>query len=124
MKNFALRAFTIFGLLFAFGFSAVSEPNEVLRVHVPFQFQVGQSTLPPGDYIIQEDGLSGIVTLQNRVARISVALLSVNDSTSFSGKEPHLIFQRVNGATVLTQIQLAGQSSRIMFNSVATSRLR
>jgi hypothetical protein len=124
MKNFALRAFVTLGLLVAFAFSAVSESTEVLRVHVPFQFQVGQSTLPAGDYIVQKDGLSGIVTLQNLIARSSVAVLSVNDSTSLSGKEPHLIFRRVNGTIVLTQIQLAGQSSRISFNSIATPRLR
>lgn len=123
MKKFSLRVFMISGLLAASVSFAFSESTEVLRVHVPFSFQVGQSTLPAGDYIIEKDGLSGIITLQNRVARSSVAVLSVDGGTSLSGKQPHLIFQRVNGATVLTQIQLIGQASRIMSTNIATSRL-
>jgi hypothetical protein len=124
MMKLTLRVSMVAGLLVASTFSAFSESNEILRVHVPFQFQVGQSTLPAGDYIIEKDGLSGIVTLQNRLARSSVAVLSVNGSASFQGKAPLLIFQRVNGAAILTQIQLTGQSSRIMSKDIATSSLR
>ncbi len=118
-----LRVFAVLGLLTVSALSAFSESDYVLRVHVPFAFVVGRSTLPAGDYIVQQDGLNGIVTLQNRTARSSAAVISLNGDYSLRGKEPHLVFQRINGQTVLTQIQLTGASTRLMPSSLNTSAL-
>lgn len=124
MSKLTLRVFAVAGLLIASAFSAFSDADYILRVHVPFQFLVGQTTLPAGDYLIQQDGISGIVTLQNRVGKSSAAVISVNGAVALQGKKPHLVFRRINGRTVLTQIQLTGEPSRVMPTNFATSSLR
>lgn len=124
MSKLTLRVFAVAGLLLASVFAAFAESDYVLRVHVPFQFMVGQTSMPAGDYMIQQDGLSGVVTLANRVAKSSVAVISVNGDVSLHGKEPHLLFRRVNGRAVLTQIQLTGEPARMMPTSFASSSPR
>jgi hypothetical protein len=119
MSKAILRVFAISGLILASALSALSEPNYMLRVHVPFEFIVGQATLPAGDYVIEQDGLSGVVTLQNRDGKRSAAVISVNGSLPVNEKEPRLLFRRINGHNVLSQIQLTDQPSRTMPTSFA-----
>jgi hypothetical protein len=115
-----LRVFAVLGLLIASALSAFSESDYVLRVHVPFAFVAGRANLPAGDYIVEQDGLNGVVTLQNRTARSSAAVISVNGDYSLRGKEPQLIFQRINGQIVLTQIKLTNAVSRVVPSSLNT----
>ena len=124
MSKLTLRVFAVVGLLAASAFSAFSDSDYVLRVHVPFQFLAGQATLPAGDYVILQDGISGIVTLQNRNTRNSAVVLSLNGDTSLRGKGPHLVFRQINGRAVLTQIQLTDQPNRIMPTGFATASLK
>jgi hypothetical protein len=118
-----LRVFAVLGLLIASALSAFSESDYVLRVHVPFAFVAGRANLPAGDYIVEQDGLNGVVTLQNRTARSSAAVISLNGDYSLRGKEPQLIFQRINGQTVLTQIKLTNAVSRLVPSSLNTLAL-
>jgi hypothetical protein len=118
-----LRVFAVLGLLIASALSAFSESEYVLRVHVPFAFVAGRANLPAGDYIVEQDGLNGVVTLQNRTARSSAAVISLNGDYSLRGKEPQLIFQRINGQTVLTQIKLTNAVSRLVPSSLNTLAL-
>lgn len=115
-----LRVFAVLGLLIVSALSALSASDYVLRAHIPFAFVVGRASLPAGDYIVQQDGLNGVVTLQNRTARSSAAVISLNGDYSFRGKVPHLIFEQINGQTVLTQIQLTNATTRLAPSSLNT----
>jgi hypothetical protein len=123
MTKLTLRVFAVLGLLAASALSAFSESDYVLRVHVPFAFVVGRATLPAGDYTIQQDGVSGVVTLQNRTAKSSAAVISLNGEMSLRGKEPQLVFSRINGQTVLTRIELTNAATRLMPQGLRTSAL-
>jgi hypothetical protein len=108
MKTSALRVFAVLGLLAASTFSTFAATSTTLSVHVPFDFMVGTSSLPAGDYIILQDGTSGVLTFQSRNSHKSVAVLGLATDSSVSFNNPQLVFQRRNGHAVLTEIKSAG----------------
>jgi hypothetical protein len=95
--------------------SLSAQSAEFVRVHVPFSFVAGGTTLPAGDYVIQESGSgAGLLLVQGRSAKGAAALMT---TASYSGnvqREPGLTFVRSGGKAVLTRVQMAGEPSRLV----------
>ena len=113
MKQLITRSYSIAGLLVALTIAAFAQSSYALRVHVPFQFVLGQTSMPAGDYVIQQDLPSGIVTFQIRGLHGSAAALSINDGSPLGAQTPELVFQRRGSNVFLTQIHLDDNSSRL-----------
>ena len=92
MIQFSIRVFAVTMLATAWAICGFSQESLLLRVHVPFNFVVGQANLPAGDYTVEQDSTSGVVTLQNQSAE------------SRGDKK------------VLTQIRTTNEPSRILFS--------
>jgi hypothetical protein len=121
MKMFTIRVFATAVLASALsGFASAAS----LHVHIPFGFVVGNSKLPAGDYVIQEDNGTGIVFLQNQAAKSAAAVLSFTGRSSFQDQAPRLVFERRNGQTVLTQIQTSSTPSRMLPGAMAALATR
>ncbi len=69
-----MRSFILFGFLAAIlGISAIdtSAQGRTLRVDIPFDFTVGKTTLPAGQYRIVLPGIDGPSSFGTRIASFS-----------------------------------------------------
>jgi hypothetical protein len=124
MKQLIVRSSVFFGLLAALTIGAFAQSSSAVRVHVPFQFVLGRTMMPAGDYVVEQDSTSGIVYFQSRAAHGSVAMLSINNGAALSGRSPRLVFQREGANVVLTKIQLPDASASFPHSGLISSASR
>lgn len=117
MKRQAFRFFAMVILLVMVAFasalaSAVSAqtPSRSVMVSIPFEFQVGNQTLPAGDYRIAKvttDGTALRVSNQdsNQTASRMTSAIRQNEPAEHS----KLVFQRYGDRLYLSQIWLTGE---------------
>ena len=84
-----------------------------LSVNVPYPFVAGKVRLPAGAYTIQEDAVSGILTIRNSEGR-TVAVLSGPGVEVAGNGRPSLTFVNVRGEMVLTSVQEAERPPRVL----------
>ena len=111
IKIFALASVLLLSG-FAAGFS-YAEPR-VMVANIPFEFQVGKLTLPPGDYRV-ETQLTGSARIQwlrqvdtNRV----VILSTLPIESEVPNSDPMLIFHRYGQTYFLAEIWNGGAEGR------------
>jgi uncharacterized protein (DUF362 family) len=110
MKKLYLRiAVTLIGIA---GLGITTKAQAVvdqLVVTVPFEFVVGNTTLPAGTYRVHrlsENEPSGGLFLGSYENRVTIAVLPI-DMESARDSEPELIFKTVDGQHLLSRIQTA-----------------
>ena len=97
----------------AYSFSAWAAPTKK-SVHIQHRFQVGDTTLAPGDYTIVVDG--GEATFEQGrkvVAKVSCAVKESGEKYSADSI--------VYANAAITEIRFAGQSQVITFAPITTS---
>jgi hypothetical protein len=124
MKQLMVRSSVFFGLLAALTIGVFAQSSPGVRVHVPFQFVLGRTVMPAGDYAVEQDSTSGIVYFQSRGAHGSAAAISINNGAALNGKNPRLVFQREGANVVLTNIQLPDTSASFPHTSPTSSASR
>ncbi len=67
MKKNLTMALVVVSVVFASVLSVSAMNSEVLKVNVPFAFQVGQTSLPAGEYIVELERLSNASALGTAV---------------------------------------------------------
>ncbi len=112
MIQSTMRVFAAFMLVTALATCGFSQNTLLLRVHVPFNFVVGQANLPAGDYIVEQNAINGVIMLQNQSARSSAAVLSSNGNSIPENGMPKLMFESRGDTKVLTQIRISNEPSR------------
>ena len=75
-----------------------------LTVQVPFQFHVGDSMLPSGEYRVDTDAGPGVVRLKSADAKSSVMILSYAVETLAAPSMGKLVFNRYGDDYFLCQI--------------------
>ena len=86
-----------------------------LTVRVPFDFTVGPTAMPAGDYLLREDS-SGVVFITSQELRKTIGVLTSADNPNQFG-EPALKFDKVNGRYTLSEVVLfAEPSRRVIYN--------
>jgi len=108
MKSLRL-ACVVLGLSLASLTPAMAET--VLNVNVPYPFVAGKAKLPAGAYTIQEDVMTGLVTIRNSDGK-TVVLLTGPGAQAVGAVTPTLTFVNVRGEMVLTTIQQEAGPSR------------
>lgn len=110
MKSLKLTC-AVLGLSLASVMPMMAESS--LSVNVPYPFVAGKVRLPAGVYTIQEDVMTGIVTIRNTEGN-TVALLSSPGVRTASSGAPSLTFVNVRGEMVLAGLQEAEHPSRAL----------
>ncbi len=77
--------------------------DERLIARVPFDFIVGRSHLPAGDYVFTETSASGVVSIASADSRRHVLVLTDGDSGR-PPAHPELVFERYEGQNFLARI--------------------
>ena len=110
MKSLKLTC-AVLGLALASLMPAMAESS--LSVNVPYPFVAGKVRLPAGAYTIQEEVLTGIVTIRNSAGK-AVVLLSGPGFGTAGSVSPGLTFVNVHGEMVLTSLQEEERPSRTL----------
>lgn len=99
LKVLMAAVFTTVGLVSA----SPARADERLTAKVPFDFIVGSSRFPAGNYVVTETSTSGVFLIANPDSRHSAFVLTNADSSKASG-QPELVFRRYEGQNFLSQI--------------------
>ncbi|HVO10064.1 MAG TPA: hypothetical protein VMX54_04855 [Vicinamibacteria bacterium] len=117
MKRLALMGIgTAFAAMLAVPVLASTIQHGTVEARVPFSFHVGQVTLPPGDYVVQQvsDLSPDVLEIRSRDSR-HVALFMAADGTDGSGLAvPSFVFDRVGSESYLRAIWVGGRSGAVL----------
>jgi hypothetical protein len=111
----AALAFGFAGL--AAGASASGLESERLLAHVPFAFEAGGTTLPPGDYSLRQadDQNPAVLELRSRDSRYAMFLFVTDAGTeSSTAVAPQLLFDRLGQKRFLRTVQLADGARELL----------
>jgi len=86
-----------------------------LTVKVPFDFTVGSTPMPAGDYFLREDS-TGVVFITSQDLRKTIGVLTSADLPNFSN-ETALKFDKVNGRYSLSEVTMFAEPSRRILGS-------
>ena len=81
-----------------------------ITVKVPFDFTVGVTAMPAGDYLLHEDA-AGVVFITSQDSRKTIGFLTSADAPERLS-EPALKFDKVNGRYNLSEVILTAEPSR------------
>jgi len=81
-----------------------------ITVKVPFDFTVGATAMPAGDYMLQEDS-TGVVFITTQELGQTIGVLTSADSPDHNN-EPALRFDKVNGRYSLSEVVMYAEPSR------------
>jgi hypothetical protein len=81
-----------------------------IQVKVPFDFTVGATAMPAGDYFLREDS-TGVVFITSQELRKTIGVLTSADAPNQSN-ETALRFDKVNGRYSLSEVMMFAEPSR------------
>ncbi len=86
-----------------------------LRVKVPFNFTVGETPMPAGDYQLREDS-TGVVFITSQELHKTIGVLTFADAANQSS-EAALKFDKLKGQYSLREVVLMSEPSRHILGS-------
>jgi hypothetical protein len=86
--------------------------DERIAAMVPFDFIVGDSRLPAGDYVITEMSMPGIVSIESADAQHSAIVLTIPSSSDDAVLQPEIVFERFGSQHFLARITGGGVEGR------------
>jgi hypothetical protein len=106
-------------LLFVVAASVCYAQQTALAVTIPFAFQAGNQTMPPGEYRV-ESVLTGTTQLQ-RLRQVNGAAVMIVSTMSVEARNgnsnPELVFNRCGQTYFLSQIWTGGSQGHQLFKS-------
>jgi len=111
MKKNTLSIIAILGLTTLLVASPVSAaPSAAMSATIPFEFTVGKTVLPAGQYEVKTNFVSsGVLLIQGRDGGPSVMILTNTTYTKHSMNETSLVFNRYGSQYFLSKIWTAGE---------------
>lgn len=94
---------------FAASVSGLAQTSQ-MTVKVPFDFTVGATPMPAGDYSLREDS-TGVVFITSQELRKTVGVLTCADIPNQSS-EAALRFDKVDGRYSLSEVVMMSEPSR------------
>ena len=113
MKNHIRTIALSIGISALLGGALLAGDYNTETAKVPFDFTVGQSKLPAGEYLIKDTGMSGTLQIRDTETGKSIFLMT---RTRTYGKDvtPRLIFHRIGERYFLSQVWMAGDSGYVL----------
>ncbi len=113
MKNIAAIALVIVATFIAAG--PAPAQDRVVKATVPFNFTVGEQTLPSGTYIIGPTSTApNLITMRNWDKHVAVMSLG-QSGQSYRGTDNTLVFYQYGGQYFLRDIHSEGASMHVHF---------
>jgi hypothetical protein len=108
MKKDILKGFTMFTLIVVIALasavvSANAQSSQLVTSNVPFEFIVGDKTLPAGEYRVSQ-ALSKGLTIQSADAKNSAIRLANDIQANKTRKQARLVFHRYGNRYFLSEV--------------------
>jgi hypothetical protein len=84
--------------------ASAARAEEKLIARVPFDFVVGNLTMPAGNYVVTEREDPGIVSIANQNGHDFTFVLTIANVEDEQVAEPELVFEQVGGQRFLARI--------------------
>ncbi len=93
--------------------------SRTLEAKVPFAFEVGDKTMPAGNYRIESmpTGAGSLQVIRSASGDVRVTLSTIAIPARNGSSEPELIFHRYGNRYFLAQIQTGDHHARELFES-------
>lgn len=91
----------------------MAESPEMIKAKVPFAFKIGAETFAPGEYTVQRTGNDATLMIRN-ANRGATFLSTPGGNPNSASVGSALTFERHDGQLFLSQVQMAGQQSRLV----------
>ena len=107
MKIQALRAFQMLTLLLMLGVTsahALNMTSDKVVANIPFDFTVGKTTLPAGEYVVQRGSSPATLFVQNKETYEAATVLAISVEDRSSLGEAKLVFDRHGNEHSLSQV--------------------
>jgi len=113
MKKQALRIFTMLSLVLMLTAVSVHAQSKRTTINIPFNFTVGQTTLPAGEYTIEPNRKDSpdVWLIQSTSGHDSVLFTTGSTWASETPKRTGLVFNNYDGQYFLAKIWNAGDNS-------------
>jgi hypothetical protein len=90
--------------------SVYAQGSQTLNVRVPFGFHVGNSMLPPGEYMV-DNAAPGVLRLRSADSKSSAMIITMAIQTFDPPSQGKLVFNKYGDAYFLSQVWKAGSNS-------------
>ena len=107
MKNNRGLAMILGLVISLFSGMTFAQSSSVIKVNIPFDFKVGDKTLPAGQYSVIEP-LQHLVQLRDGDGHVIASTLTGGVESKFQPAKSHLSFNVVDGEHVLAQVWREG----------------
>ncbi|MGC9972610.1 MAG: hypothetical protein ABSE56_18660 [Bryobacteraceae bacterium] len=91
-----------------------------MRVSVPFEFTVGRTVLPAGDYTVQSNSLPRVVSLQTTNRDSAAFVIAIQAGRDKAQEQPTLVFNRYGSNYFLASIWWAASTDGLEFPKTKT----
>ena len=112
MKKKAIQICSFIALLVGLALSAQAQINTQYRTHIPFEFKVGNETLPAGDYIIAATNPT-----------TGWSALYIREVKSGEAKFVNVIPKQENGRSMISNLLFARYGDRYFLAEIRTPTL-
>lgn len=104
-KKLIVKVWMVIGAaVMVLGSAASARADQEVVVSVPFRFIAGGVRLPAGKYVVGQQGLTSLVSIESADRRHFAFVLMNPMSLDRAGSEPKLVFERVGPEHFLSQI--------------------
>ncbi len=113
MKKRTFYILTMFSLLLVLTAASVQAQSQRSSINIPFSFNVGQKTLPAGEYTVEpiRKDSQNVWLVENKNGRANVLFTTIDVWSSKTQEETKLIFNKYDDQYFLSQICTAGDNS-------------
>jgi len=113
MKKQAFRILMMFSLVLMLTAASVHAQSKRSTINIPFSFNVGQRTLPAGEYSVEPNrkNSDNVWLIQSVTGHDSVLFTTGSVWTSETQENAKLVFNNYDGQYFLSQIWNAGDNS-------------
>ncbi len=112
MKKQVLKIFSMLSLAVTLAVAAVyANPAGRLKANIPFDFSVGNETLPAGVYTVAPMTMSGVLRIRREDGREAVLIQTHGVQARREQDQTKLVFRRYGDQYFLAQVWTAGDSN-------------
>ncbi len=123
MKKQVLKIFSMLSLAVTLAVAAVyANPAGQLRANIPFDFSVGNETLPAGVYTVAPMTTSSVLLIRRKDGREGVLIHTHGVQARREQNQTKLVFRRYGDQYFLAQVWTAGDSDGRELSKSRTER--
>jgi hypothetical protein len=112
MKKQVIKIFSMLSLAVTLTVAAVyANPTDTLKANIPFDFSVGNKTLPGGVYTVRPITSTGMLRIRREDGREAVMIQTNGVIARQAQDQTKLVFRRYGNKYFLVQIWTAGDSN-------------